>query len=330
MKKIFCVFLCVLMALAVVSCGAKEETLKFGLGIYTDVSSVTSADGDTNGQANAVMTFAAVTVDAEGKIVACDIDVADYSVAYTSEGKAIANDSFKTKYELLEDYGMKAYAGAAMEWYEQIDALETVISGKTLDQAKALIAADNYVSEEVITAGCTITIDAFILAVEKAYNNAVESDVTADDSVKVVSYTSQSCADATEEKNGTNQLDTTFFAAAVDADGKIAFASTDSIQLTFSFDYAGASTYDISKAVSTKKELGADYGMSAYGTDLNGDGVVKEWNEQAAAFDAACVGKTVSELSALADETGYGIADLQTAGCTMNISDFIKTAAKLG
>ena len=69
--------------------------------------------------------------------------------------------------------------------------------------------------------------------------------------------------------------------------------------------------------------------MAAYGTDLNGDGVVKEWNEQAAAFDAACVGKTAVEIEALVGADGYGVADLQTAGCTMAVSGFAKAAARL-
>ena len=68
--------------------------------------------------------------------------------------------------------------------------------------------------------------------------------------------------------------------------------------------------------------------MASYGKDLNGDGTVKEWFEQAAAFDAACKGKTAAEISALAVETGYGVEDLQTAGCTINVSNMIKAAVK--
>ena len=70
--------------------------------------------------------------------------------------------------------------------------------------------------------------------------------------------------------------------------------------------------------------------MSAYGQDLNGDGVVKEWNEQAAIFDAACLGKTVNEVKALMGADSYGTADLQTAGCTISISGFVAAAAKIG
>ena len=67
--------------------------------------------------------------------------------------------------------------------------------------------------------------------------------------------------------------------------------------------------------------------MAAYGTDLNKDGVVKEWNEQAAAFDAALAGKNADEIAGL-EKDGYGSADLQTAGCTIAVSDMVKAAVK--
>ena len=71
------------------------------------------------------------------------------------------------------------------------------------------------------------------------------------------------------------------------------------------------------------RELGENYGMVAWG------GAIAEWNEQAAAFDAACVGKTAAEIGGFANADGYGNADLQTAGCTMGIDGFTKAAGKL-
>ena len=333
MKKLICVLLSVLMALtavAFVGCEAKAETLKLGLGVYTGITKATSAEGDTNGQGQAATTVAVVTVDAEGKIVACQLDTADYTVAYTADGKAIANESFLTKYEQGANYNMVAYGGAAKEWFEQADAFETVVCGKTLTEVKALVAGEGKGTDAVISAGCTIGISDFVLAIEKAYNNAVASDATSAHTLKLGFHTAQTTTDAEGDKNGSNELVTTIFAAAVDAEGKIVAATSDCVQVTFGFTAAGASTFDTSKAVQTKKELGSNYGMSAYGTDLNGDGVVKEWFEQAAAFDAACVGKTAADLNALLGEDSYhGNADLQTAGCTMGVADLVKAAAKI-
>lgn len=329
MKKLLCVTLSVLMVASFVGCKKEAETLKFGMGVVTETSKATNAEEDANGQGQATTNVAVVTVDAAGKIVACELDTADATVAYTGDGKAVANESFATKYELGDAYNMVAYGGSVKEWYEQADAFETVVCGKTLDEVKALVAGEGKGTDEVITAGCTITVTEFVQAIEKAYNNAVASDVTADHTLKLGVYTEQSCKDATEDADGQNQLETTFLAVALDAEGKVVAAASDCVQVKFTFDAAGASTYDLAKAVSSKKEAGTNYGMSAYGTDLNGDGVVKEWNEQAAAFDAACVGKTVAEIGALAGADGYGTAELQTAGCTMGVNGFVKAASKL-
>ncbi len=333
MTKLICVLLSVLMALTAaffVGCeGKKDESVKLGLGIYTTIAQATNADGDANGKGQATMTAAVVTLDAAGKIVSCQLDTADITVAYTGEGKAIANDSFKTKYEQGKDYGMVAY-GANKEWFEQADAFEGVVCGKTLAEVKALVAGENKGNDEVIKAGCTIMIHEFVQAIEKACNNAVVSGATTAHTVKLGIHTEQSTKDAVEDVVGYNQIETTFFAAAVDADGKVVAAASDCVQVQFTFDAAGASTFDTTKAVSSKREAGANYGMSQWGTDLNGDKTIKEWFEQADAFNTACVGKKAGEISSLMGADNYGSADLQAAGCTILVNGLVKAAAKIG
>ncbi len=324
MKRILCALICVLMVLSIVACGnAKSEPLKFGLGVYVEQPSATDA-AEKEGQGKVSITAAAVTLDADGKIVACTFDAIDCTVKYTTEGKAIANTAFSTKYELGNDYNMKAYGGSALEWFEQADALETVVAGKTLAEVKALVADAGKGTDEVINAGCTIAITPFINAIEKACANAADSTATADHALKLTMHTEQSTTDATEEKNGQNKVETTVFAAAVDADGKVVVASSDCVQVAFTFDIAGASTFDTTKAIVTKKEAGDNYNMKAYG------GAALEWYEQAAAFDAACVGKTASEIAAMMGEDNYGTADLKNAGCTILVNGFVKAAAKIG
>ena len=68
--------------------------------------------------------------------------------------------------------------------------------------------------------------------------------------------------------------------------------------------------------------------MAAYGQDLNSDGKVLEWFEQADAFNAACIGKTKNDIASLSNESGYGSDDLQKAGCTINIGDMVKALSK--
>ena len=333
MKKLICILLSVLMLVSVaafVGCDKTPETpdaeptLKMGLGIFAATATVTDATDEKEGQGKIAITAAVITVDAEGKVVACQLDTADYTVKYTADGKAVANDGFKTKYEMGADYNMVAYGGAAKEWFEQADAFETFVVGKTLTEIKAAVAEGNKGNADVVAAGCTIMISEFVSAIEKAFANLTDSSATASSTLKLGINTDQSTTDATEEKNGTNQLDTTIFAAAVDANGKVLVAASDCIQVKFTFDATGVATMDTTKAIQSKREQGANYGMVNYG------GAAKEWFEQADAFNALCVGKTASEIVALCAADNYGTEEVKTAGCTILVNGLTKAAAKIG
>ncbi len=327
MRKIICMALALTMIASVpvlVGCGnTTEETLMMGLGVYTKVTSAADATEDKNGEGNVEITGAVVTLDKDGKIVACNIDTAACTLKYTTTGQALANDSFATKYELGKDYNMVAYGGAQKEWFEQVDAFENLIKGKTLAEVKALVVNGDKGNDDVIAAGCTVTVNEMVLAIENACNNAVETSATAAHTLKLGVHTEQTLADATEDKDGKNQIETTFFAAAIDADGKMVAATTDCVQMSFAFDVAGAAKTDITKAVASKREQGDNYGMVAYG------GAANEWYKQADAFAAACIGKTAGDVASLMGTDNYGSADIKGAGCTILVNGFVKAAAKV-
>ena len=325
MKKLICVVLSILMlAAAFVGCEKAPATLKMGLGVYTATPTTADASEDKDGQGKVAITAAVITVDAEGKVVACQLDTADLTVKFTADGKAVANDGFKTKYEQGTDYNMVAYGGAAKEWFEQADAFEAFVVGKTLNEIKALVAEGNKGNDSVIAAGCTIMIHEFVGAIDKAFANLTETNATAESALKLGMNVEQTTADATEEKDGSNQVETTVFAAAVDAEGKVLAAASDCVQVKFTFNATGASTLDTTKAISSKREAGANYGMVAYG------GATKEWFEQADAFNALCVGKTAAEIKALCAADNYGTDEVKTAGCTILVNGLTKAAAKIG
>ena len=327
MKKLICIVLSILMlatAVAFVGCDKAPATLKMGLGVYTATPTTADASEDKDGQGKVAITAAVITVDAEGKVIACQLDTADLTVKFTADGKAVANDGFKTKYEQGKDYNMVTYGGAAKEWFEQADAFEAFVVGKTLDEIKALVAEGNKGNSDVVAAGCTIMIHEFVGAIEKAFANLTDSTATAESALKLGMNVEQTTADATEEKDGSNQVETTIFAAAVDAEGKVLVAASDCVQVKFTFNATGASTLDTTKAISSKREAGANYGMVAYG------GAAKEWFEQADAFNTLCVGKTATEIKALCAADNYGTDEVKTAGCTILVNGLTKAAAKIG
>lgn len=95
---------------------------------------------------------------------------------------------------------------------------------------------------------------------------------------------------ATAEESGAAKYDLTIAAVLVDEGGVIRAAALDSVGTTVNFDAAGKITSDLTAPVPTKNELGADYGMVAYG------GAIAEWDAQAAALCDFAVGKTVEEF----------------------------------
>lgn len=328
MKKIIALSLCLLMLLpaVLVGCAKEEATVKFGSGLYVTKFAATNATADGNGKGSFDVTFAALTVDKDGKIAAAELDTTQIAVAYTADGKAVANDGFKTKYELGNDYNMVAYGKAQNEWYVQADNFEKLIVGKTLAEVKALVAEGNKGTDEVVNAGCSIMINEFVGAIEKAFA-AATVEVAADATLKLSVSTEQSCtdysvADDGKVQKGSNKVSSYVFASAVDKDGKIVAASSDCVEVDFTFDEKGASTVDTTKSVLSKKELGDNYNMKKYG------GSAKEWYEQAAAFDAACIGKTKTEIAGLQATDGKGIDTLKAAGCTIYVTGFVKAATK--
>ena len=342
MKKLLSIVLAILMVvsvLALVACKGNTtpeapKTLKFGMGVAVSAkaSNATPANEEEeiaakDGSCEVDSTVAVITVDADGKVVACKIDSAQIKGSWTVAGVANETTDFRTKLEKGNDYGMSKIG--KKEWFEQAAAFEGVVVGKTLAEIKALVAEGGKGVEAVTTAGCTITISGFVKAIEKAFANLADSNATAASTLKLGLATKQEKQDnavaANEEeeiaaKDGTIEFDTTIFAAAVDANGKVVAVDTDCTQVKFTFDAAGASTFTATE-VATKRERGNDYGMSKIGK--------KEWFEQADAFETQCLGKTAAEIVALVGTDGKGVEAVQTAGCTITASGFAAAAAKI-
>ena len=224
----------------------QAQTYKFGMGIVFD-------DGQTKDTTAAYDAIVAVVVtDANGKIVACQIDDAQNKMSTTDVDP---DKKFLSKYELQYDYNMVKYSEATNEWFQQVDAFEKYVVGKTADEVAAMPTrvrgADEphpgYVvtADETLFASCSIQITEFVEAVVKACNDAKGKTFSTADDFTVGVAINSTAADssvATEDKDGSIKMYAEFAGAVVGKDGKILAALTDAIQPQFTVDVDGEIT----------------------------------------------------------------------------------------
>jgi len=130
-----------------------------------------------------------------------------------------------------------------------------------------------------------------------------------------------SSANASADKDGNAQLDSTVTAITMNGD-TITSCAIDAVQAKVAFNTAGELTSDVTAPVQTKNELGENYGMKAWG------GAKYEWNEQAASFAKYVTGKTAAQVAGIAVSEGKpSDADL-AATVTIAIGGFQALIAK--
>lgn len=291
---------------------AEETTSAEGfaeLALGTSVSLASSKDGN----AQSDVTIAALALDAEGKIVKAHIDVAQSKVPVTETGAVEAPEGFKTKLELGPDYGMAKASEIGKEYDEQAKAFADYIVGKTIDEVVAIPTAErdenhpNVPTDADLLASVTIDIGAYQKAVADAanYKKAVEGAVEL--GLGVNTKLGNRTADAADGEGASVQFETTVAATAIDAEGKVVATIIDTAQNAVAFNADGTLSADHSAEGTTKKHLGADYGMA------KASEIGKEWDEQVIGLEDFLVGKTTDEISGLALEEGVPTdADLLT------------------
>lgn len=131
-------------------------------------SSSKAATAEKDGSANMYTNFAATATDKDGKILAVIVDMIQPKVAFNVAGEITtdtANTTVLTKREKHDDYGMKDRSEIGKEWWEQANAFEAFIVGKTATEVAAVDASD-----ATLAAGCTIKINEFMATVALAMN----------------------------------------------------------------------------------------------------------------------------------------------------------------
>lgn len=247
-------------------------------------------------------------------------DVMDIYVVLDSEGK-IANMDV-TKYFYEEDYFFNVQNFNKNSY---VDGL-TGIGNESYDSSQSLIV------------GATHTSTAINQAIEDIFENFEKMPAVVQTNYKLgmgVVVSTASSQNATVDSNGNAQVDATVAAVVLDENGRIVSCRIDAVYNKISISSDG--TVTIPTTFKTKMEYGDDYNMAkyGYGSDWNNDGVVKEWYDQAKAFEAHVVGMTAAEVKAMPTQViegpGYIISADETllaAGCTIQITDFIAAVAK--
>ena len=317
LKKVLAVVLVAVLAVSFAACGgSKSAAVKTGLGV---VANIEDAE-DTTLTIDVVA--AAVTVDADGKIVDVKLDEAQ-TKPDLSKADADYGVDLRTKYEKKDDYGMRPASPLEKgEWFEQADAFMAWAKGKTIDQIKAAAGEDGKSTDADLTAGCTMTVSYYTEAVAKAMESATDLGATAADKLALNIKTEKNY-----ESDGEKllQYDSNIAAVTTSADGKITSCLIDAAQ--------GKGTMKDGKftvengSFQSKQELKENYGMKAVSASI---GVIPEggeWFEQADAYQKWAVGKTADEITAAVGDDGYSAdADLK-AGCTITISSIAETVA---
>ena len=322
MKKIVSLLLVAALAVGLGSTAAvAQETtgLKLGFSILTSLNSSRDA-GDSDGLAQVESDAVAVLVDANGVIVNVAIDSVQSKMPFTAQGQLGANfpTQPKTKTELGTEYGMSAVSKVG-EWDQQIAALRLYLIGKTAEQVQGIALDDSTRPTGAdLTAGCTMAIGSYINGVLKAIELAQPCGASATDQlgVGIVTDTGRS-VDSMDGASGLCEAYSYYAAVAVNADGAVTACFIDSTQGAVKFDATGTITTDLNAAVTTKQESGDAYGMKAASS------IGREWYEQANAFAAYVLGKTVAEIEGIAVDaeavpTG---ADL-VASVTVSVGEF--------
>ena len=298
--------------------------LRTGLAVIAGAAESKSAEGENNGEAKYDVTVAAVTVDENGVIRDCVIDSIGTSVAFDAAGLLVDFDpaaAVLTKTELGDAYGMKAYAGAKYEWYEQAQALADFAVGKTVEQLKSGIAG-GYASDADLATTATIYLGGYVAAIEKAVSNSQMLGAKEGDELKLA-IISKLDAGPGQDTGGAAEL-TVDVAAVTMAGDVITSCCIDALQAQVEFDGAGQITTDLAAGFQTKNELGEAYGMKAWA------GAKYEWNEQAANFAAYVTGKTAADVAGIAITETTKPADGTdlAASVTISIGDFQALIAK--
>ena len=97
------------------------------------------------------------------------LDAINTDVKFTLAGSPVKNEPSKSKRALGDDYNMKKYGNARLEWYEQADVFGRELVGLGKDGIPSLISNTGKGNDEIFSAGCTIYVSDFVKSANKLF-----------------------------------------------------------------------------------------------------------------------------------------------------------------
>ena len=349
MKKVLALTLTLALAISMVACSnapaestggeestpaTTEATYKTGVGAVVSVSSTDeSAENEKGASAQINTTIVAATFDGEGKVVSATIDVAQQKASFDMDGAVSGEVDLRTKNEKGDDYGMRGVSEFGKEVNEQHEALANYWVGKTVEECVYMPTYERDESHSAVPdvvdlkSSVTITVQDYLAALQKAYDNAVEtSGPVVKTGLGIVPSATVTDENAANEKGASFQMDTSFIVVALGENDTVVGAYLDVAQQKVAFDLEGKVSGETD--LRTKNEKGDDYGMRGVSE------IGKEVGEQHVAFSQWMVGKTVSEISGMAtyerDEQHTAVPDVEDlkSSVTITVGDYLKAFDK--
>ena len=286
---------------------------KTGLGVLTETT-----DDARTGKINTIA--AAVLLDEEGKLIDVTFDELEVTLAADGNGVLSMPTDYRTKRQKGDDYPLAAASSLKKGWAEQADAFADYLKGMTGEQITHLETdEDGKPKEADLLSGCTIAVDRYRDAIEKACANAEALGAAKGDHIGLGVEAANASSDvtATDDKDVNAQVDVTIVALTMDSDGRVTSAIGDMTEPALTVMSDGGVTAPDS--VRSKLEQGDSYGMRGASS------LGKEWYEHSAGFCSYLKGKTAAELARIpADGSNADLAAL----CTIDVTDLQKAAAR--
>lgn len=151
---------------------------KTGVGIVITLDDSRGATEEKPARAQAEVTVCAASFEEDGKIVSVRFDVAEPGVDFDKEGALTTDltEAIETKRQQGDAYGMKGVSGIGKEWYQQVDALEEWMVGKSAEEVLGMKTStqneSEYADEADLTSSVTIAVGEFLDALQAAYDDA--------------------------------------------------------------------------------------------------------------------------------------------------------------